>query len=155
MGSLVPPPQILRFIILERAIAPWGSNRGGALPDVVGETGIALLNQETHRVVFMANIANPASLAPTLTAFVRDGGGLFISLGDNVTVERYNSALSDILPTKLRELEQLSNAEGNGKGTHIPDVEHPIFSPFKRGGLSGSFSAAFQIIFFRRAFRKQ
>ena len=132
---------------LERAIAPWGSNRGGALPDVVGETGIALLNRETHRVVFMANIGNPASLAPTLTAFVRDGGGLFVSLGDNVTVERYNSALSDILPTQLRALEQVSHAQEKGKGTRIPDVEHPIFSPYKRGGLSGFSQLRFKSIF--------
>jgi hypothetical protein len=120
---------------LERAIAPWGGTRGGSLPDVVGETGIGLLDPEVHRVVFMANIGNPAALAPALISFVRNGGGLFLSLGDNVTSERYNSALSELLPAPLRKIEALSSPRVPGERTKLPNTEFSIFKPFQRGGL--------------------
>ena len=75
---------------LERALSPWGrlSTNASTVLDVVGSSGIDQLDHERHRVVFMANVADPSSMAGRLTEFVRGGGGLIISLGDNVTADR-------------------------------------------------------------------
>ncbi|MBM74679.1 MAG: hypothetical protein CMK59_04715 [Proteobacteria bacterium] len=123
---------------LERALAPHGVS-GGAVPDVVGSTSLTLLDPEKHRVVFMANVGDPAPLAPELISFVRAGGGLVISVGGNVTPERYNAVLSDLLPAKLRRAEILAHDGSPGVSVNLPDVTHPLFEPFGRKGFS-SFS---------------
>ena len=72
---------------LERALAPFGA-QNETLPDVVGPSGIQNLDSEIHRVVFLANVMDPAPIATSMVDFVRNGGGLMISLGGNVTAER-------------------------------------------------------------------
>ncbi len=92
---------------LERALAPSGLGRGAT--DVISPAGIATLDPRVHRVVWMANVADPAPLAARLQSFVRGGGGLVIGMGENVTPERYDTALEGILPLPLRRMRVLSD----------------------------------------------
>jgi len=135
---------------LERALAPWGpqaANRGGVLPDVTASAGITTLDPEQHRVIFLANLADPAPLAGRVVDFVRKGGGLVISMGDNITAERYNAALSELLPAPLRRPRSLATIGEPGIPVALPDVASELFRPFSRGGLSAFSKARWHRLF--------
>jgi len=104
---------------------------------VTAASGIPTLDPDVHRVVFLANVADPAPLAADLVAFVRKGGGLVISMGNNVTTERYNDALAALLPAPLRKPRALAAPGEPGEPTALPDVTRPLFEPFARGGRAG------------------
>ncbi len=122
---------------LERALAPWG--KGGVAVDVVSPTGISRLDPSVHRVAWLANVSDPAPEATRLVDFVRKGGGLVIAMGDNVTTERYSSALASLLPAPLRKTRDLVDLSG-GDGTPLqpPDVlDTELFRVFARTGREG------------------
>ena len=81
---------------LERALAPWGTGKGGLSIDVTTPAGLRELDPQRHRVVFLANVADPRPFGPLLVDFVRKGGNLVISGGNNVTADRYNAALAGV-----------------------------------------------------------
>jgi len=122
---------------LERALAPWGGLRTGVRPDVVTPSGLANLDPETHRVVFLANVADPRPIGPRLIEFVRKGGSLVITGGDNVTADRYNAALGTILPAEMRKQRSLAAPGEEGVPLALPDPELDLFKPFTRGGRAG------------------
>ncbi|MCA9569800.1 MAG: VWA domain-containing protein, partial [Myxococcales bacterium] len=123
---------------LERALAPWGaagSARGGLLPDVIASAGVADLDPDVHRVVFLANVADPRPFGPLLTEFVRKGGNVVLAAGDNITDDRYNAALGAILPAPFRQARSLTDAEEPGIPLVLPPTtDHPLFKPFSRSG---------------------
>lgn len=118
---------------LERALAPWGSKSGVTL-DVTTPVGLMNLDPNHHRVVFLANVADPRPFGPRLVEFVRKGGNVVISGGGNVTAERYNAALGSILPAPLRSPRSVADAAEDGIPVDLPDVELPMFAPFRRAG---------------------
>lgn len=133
-------PVASEVYFLERALAPWGGAgvaRGGLLPDVTSTAGIAELDPEQHRVVFLANVADPGPLAARLVEFVRKGGGLVIGMGDNATAERYNGPLAALLPAPLRRVRALAGPTEQGVSTALPEVTSELFAPFSRGGRLG------------------
>ena len=120
---------------LERALAPWGGGRGGVLPEIKALSGLAELDRDRHRVVILANVADPGPYAAALVDFVRQGGGLIISGGENVTKESYNGALRDLLPAPLRKRRNLVDLSARGGvPLALPSVEAPLFKAFSRGG---------------------
>ncbi len=120
---------------LERALAPWGSLRGGVLPEVISPPGLVHLDPEVHQVVFLSNLSDPGPYAAGLVDFVRAGGGLVISGGENVTASRYNGSLRDLLPSPLRKTRNLVGLDATGGvPLSLPDVEIPLFSTFTRAG---------------------
>ena len=122
---------------LERALAPWGGARTGVSLDVTAPGGVGSLKTGDHRVVFLANVADPRPLGPLLTEFVRQGGNLVISAGDNVTADRYNAALGSILPAPFRKPRSIADREEPGVPLELPDRDHPLFAPFSRSGRAG------------------
>ncbi|MEZ4322464.1 MAG: VWA domain-containing protein [Myxococcota bacterium] len=121
---------------LERALAPWGGVKSGVAIDVTAPSGLASLDPEKHRVVFMANVADPRPFGPLLTEFVRKGGNLVITAGDNITAERYNAALGAILPAPFRKPRSLADREEQGVPLLLPTTDHPLFAAFSRSGRS-------------------
>ena len=119
---------------LERALAPWGGQKSGVSIDVTTPVGLLDLDPEEHRVVFLANLADPRPFGPRLTEFVRGGGNLVVTGGDNVTAERYNSAMGSILPAPLRKSRSVASPGEDGVPVTLPDIEEPLLSPFRRGG---------------------
>ncbi|MSP55618.1 MAG: VWA domain-containing protein [Myxococcales bacterium] len=117
---------------LERALTPSGLGR--AATDVVGPAGIDTLDPRIHRVVWMANVPDPAPLVPRLGEFVRKGGGLVIGMGENVTPERYNTAMGALLPLPLRRVRDLD--EG-GEGL-VEGEPSSLLAPFR--SAPGAFS---------------
>ncbi len=124
---------------LERALAPWGGKRSGVTPDIIGPAGMESLDPRRHRVVILANVSEPGPLAADLNAFVRAGGGLVITCGDNILPQRYNSALGSLLPAMFRESRNLVGRNALGVSVQPPDTGVPFFSPFGKKG-TGSFA---------------
>lgn len=123
---------------LERALAPWGGLRGGVLPEVVSPSGLTRLDRAVHQVVFLANVADPGPYSATLLDFVRAGGGVVIGAGDNLTAERYNGALRELLPAPLDKPRDLIDlAEAGGVPLILPDTTLELFKPFARSGRGG------------------
>lgn len=119
---------------LERALAPWGGLRSGVTIDVTTPGGLTELDPDRHRIVFLANVADPRPFGPLLTDFVRRGGNLVVSGGDNVTAARYNAALSGILPAALRKPRGVAAPGEDGVPMTLPDVSPAMLRPFRRGG---------------------
>ncbi|TVQ89928.1 MAG: VWA domain-containing protein [Deltaproteobacteria bacterium] len=119
---------------VERALAPWGAGRSGVTPDVVTPLGLLDLDPQTHQVVFLANVGDPRPFAAKLAEFVQKGGSLVISAGSNVSAERYNSALSGLLPAPLRRAEDLAGRGEPGVALLTPDPSLELFEPFARSG---------------------
>ncbi len=136
-GDPGPSPIRSEIYFLERALAPWGRLGTGITPEVTAPGGIGRLDPEQHRVVFLANVGDPRPLADSLSSFVRGGGGLVITAGDNMALDRYNAALGSLLPGTLRSPRNLVdlNAAG-GIAVQPPGLAggSELMAPFARGG---------------------
>ncbi|MCK6522590.1 VWA domain-containing protein [Myxococcota bacterium] len=120
---------------LERALAPWGGARGGVLPQVVAPSGLAALSAEEHQVVFLANVADPSPWAGKLLDFVRGGGGVIFSAGDNLTAERYNEPLRALMPAPLeRPRDLIDLTASGGVPLELPDPSLELFEAFAEEG---------------------
>ena len=129
-GDPGPNPVLSEVYFLERALAPWGGSEvitGGVLPDVTSMAGIRDLDPDVHQVVFLANVSDPAPAAAPLVDFVQQGGSVVISMGSNVTAERYNGALAKLI-SPLRKAVALTNPGEPGVPTAIPNTDS-VFLP--------------------------
>jgi hypothetical protein len=122
---------------LERALAPWGGLRSGVTLDVTTPIGLADLDPEVHRVVFLANVADPRPFALRLSEFVRQGGNVVIGAGDNLTAERYNTAFGALLPAPLRRVRGVADRGEEGIPLVLPGTDDELWAPFSRAGRSG------------------
>lgn len=122
---------------LERALAPWGGEHAGVLPDVIAPTALSAVDPDTHRVVFLANVSDPRPYGAQLRDFVRRGGSLVIAGGENVTAERYNEALGPILPSPIRQPRSLADMGEEPVRVVAPDPSIEMFEPFVRAGRAG------------------
>lgn len=119
---------------LERALAPYGT--AGVTVDVVAPAGLPALAGGPYRVAWLANVADPGPWATVLVDFVRKGGGLVLSAGDNVTAERWNAALASLLPASLARPRDLVSLDADeGEPLALPDASADLFQPFTQGGL--------------------
>ena len=122
---------------LERALAPWGGLKSGVTIDVTTPVGLLDLEPERHRVVFLANVADPRPFGPRLTEFVRKGGSVVVTAGDSVTADRYNAALAGVLPARIRSSRSIADRDEEGVPADMPDLDAELFGPFRRGGRDG------------------
>ncbi len=95
-----------------------------------------------YDVVFLCNVKGMApQKVLELRNFVRAGGGLLFSLGDNVAPMDYNETFGDLLPQKLRDVFVVKPA-GNKRPfeyIEVKDYSHPVIEPFEgaKGGDLG------------------
>lgn len=124
---------------LEAALRPArGASGDGAI--TVTTIGADELQRERpaleggrYDVVFLANARAPVESAAALQAFVERGGGLFVSVGDNVDPDAYNAALGALLPQPLQTARRL---DGEGDRVARPDGAaraHPAIERLLRG----------------------
>lgn len=120
---------------------------GGAAPiDLRSIDGDRLAQQSLDGwdVVFLLNLRAPSpEVASKLRTFVEGGGGLFLSLGDQVDADAYNQAFGDLLPLPLHLVKTVAEAgEEAGRGAAFGDLDldHPALRVFAGAGLEG-FSA--------------
>lgn len=127
---------------LERALSPKADSGSRITPIVMGPSAVPRLDPREQAVVFLLNVSDPAPLAAPLQAYVEAGGALFIAVGDNVSPERYNRALRELLPASLGET-IVSNPDVTGDkppSLAYPPVGHPVFQVFREAG-TGVFGA--------------
>lgn len=105
---------------------------------------LAQQSLEGWDVIFLLNLRAPGpEVAAKLRAFVEAGGGLFLSLGDQVDGDAYNQALGALLPLPLHLAKTAAEAgEEARKGASFGDLDlgHPVLRIFSGAGLEG-FSA--------------
>ena len=106
----------------------------------LGTTGLA-----DHDIVFLANVpALAASEADRLAAWVKEGGGLFIALGDQVDADAYERTMGDLVPARLRS----ARKEPQGLRIGRFEITHPLFSMFTeeaRGLRAARFDTVFLV----------
>ena len=91
-------------------------------------------------VVALCNVADlPQKSLAGLRRFVSGGGGLLVSVGDNVEAGRYNAGLSTLLPARLRGALTAAPPGTGAPALHFGrlDAAHPILAPMgadRRGG---------------------
>ncbi len=89
-----------------------------------------------YDLVYLLNVPAPtAEVAERLQAFVTAGGGLFISMGDQVEPDAWNTRLRAVLPYALRLVKTTvapDEPEAEKRAGRLGQIslEHPIFSPF-------------------------
>ena len=71
----------------------------------------------------------PAGIGAALSAFVNEGGGLVLFLGEDVSANRYSSELREVLPARLGEPDT-SPDPGSPWRIAFYDTNSPVFSPF-------------------------
>ena len=111
-------------------------------------------NFSLYTAVFLLNVPPPPlEVAAALKAFVEAGGGLWLSLGDNIQqaaqLEAWNQAMGELLPRPLRWTKgsgpSPTGAKAPGAFARIAQAEsaHPLLQPFVGEGLEGLLSARF------------
>jgi hypothetical protein len=104
-------------------------------------------------VVFLCNVKSPDGAA--LRDYVRHGGGLFITLGDNVDPDAYDEALGSLLPQPLQTIRSVAattsdrddgerRASGGGDVQRLGrfDRNHPALAPLSEAHAADSLEAA-------------
>ena len=85
-------------------------------------------------VIFLANVGKvTSSLRERLTSFVKEGGGVVFSLGDNVNGQEYNLSFGNLLPARLVGVKGKSKREGEFAAIDFQDFTHPILEVFAEG----------------------
>ncbi len=103
----------------------------------------------TYDLVYLLNVPAPeAGDAAKLAAFVENGGGLFVSMGDQVNPDAYNARLGALLPRPLRLVRtsvERDDPEAADKAAQLTQVkqEHPLFTPFTGQAEEGLVGARF------------
>lgn len=128
------------LFFLMRALSPGPSSESPIVPTVTTVDGLENRELAGFDVVVLANVARlaPASL-PRLAKFVEDGGGLFITLGEQADPAIYNQQFGELLPRPLRGLKQLaerSDPDAPVKTTRFGHArrDHPVFRVFSLPG---------------------
>jgi hypothetical protein len=100
-----------------------------------------------YDVVALLNVPAPApDAAARLKAFVEAGGGLFISVGDQVEADGWNARLGGLLPRPLRLVKSAGvTGETALRPARFGEVawEHPLFLPFTNQAREGLQAAKF------------
>jgi hypothetical protein len=102
-----------------------------------------------YDLVLLLNVpAPPPEVAAQLEQFVRSGGGLFISMGDNVDPDAYNQRLATVLPRPLRLTKTSidpADPAAEEKAARLSEisVDHSVFMPFTGRAREGLMSSRF------------
>lgn len=106
-------------------------------------------NLADYDVLFLLNVAPPpAETAAALAEFVSRGGGLFISVGDRVDPDAWNTAMGAVLPRKLRVVKtavEPNAPDAASRAARLTQValNHPVMSPFTGRAREGLLSTRF------------
>jgi hypothetical protein len=102
-----------------------------------------------YDLIYLLNVAAPsAEVASRLAGFVQAGGGLFVSMGNQVEPEEWNARLGPLLPRPLRlvktaVLPDADNAPERAARLGQVDLEHPVLTPFTGEAGEGLTGARF------------
>ena len=114
---------------LERALNPTRLYRSYIKPTIVIPQEIPSVNFKDFDLVILANVEElPSQKVAELTNYVKEGGRVLFSLGNNVRPEYYNTSLGELVP-KLRMAVEYP-VESGGLRLGPLDTSHPILRVF-------------------------
>lgn len=121
---------------LEKALQPGPGSPSRIRPRTVKAEELRSVSGGAGDVVFLCNVADPRPLVPELVAFVKRGGGLFVSVGSRVDPDLYNEALGALLPAEFTEVKTRGRGtfEEAPMGLSLPPLEQDVFRVFRTGG---------------------
>ncbi len=128
---------------LDQALNPRLYTRSRINPRTVTTHELDKVNLQDFQVIVLANAGGvKPGTVERVKRFVRKGGGLLFTLGDQVDADRYNALWGDLLPRELRGVKlPYAGAQGNKEVRimHLespsPDAEvHPVLTVFQKPG---------------------
>jgi hypothetical protein len=137
-GEPKPTPYRDELFYLERALTPGLQGAARFRVTIADADTLDRHDFGEFDVVVFANFATPApAQARALEAWVRQGGGLLITMGGKVEPAEGNDALGALLPRTLRGIrtagDAAASAEGRDRRAARPNLyarEHPILRTF-------------------------
>lgn len=124
---------------LEAALRPGDRSDSGVTVEAITDSDLEAQDLGRFDVIFLANVrALAPDLVAGLSAWVEGGGGLFVSMGDNVDADAYNRTMKPLLPQALNTALDLGYgaraSERAGRDQRLVkfEADHPIFQVFSR-----------------------
>lgn len=144
---VLSPGNALPVLIVEAAQAPSDVSlylRGALSISADGRFEVRSRRSSTVRpvdlegvgTVFLNNVVIDGGSAERLRAFVENGGGIFVALGQGAG---WPASAADLLPGTIGQMED--RLQGRGGRLGFLDYEHPVFEVFA-GPRSGDFTGA-------------
>ncbi|MBI4512080.1 MAG: BatA domain-containing protein [Deltaproteobacteria bacterium] len=122
---------------LETALRPGDRADSALLVTKTTTDELPRLQLSDYDVLFLCNVKPlDAARVAEIEAWLEKGGGLLVSVGDNVEADAYNATMAPILAQELRSLRDVapgaSPGEQEGRAERIGRLEtgHPIFGVF-------------------------
>lgn len=138
---------------LEAALRPGDRSDTGTAVSTITSDDLGDARLDDYDVVVLANVrALAADLVEPLERWVREGGGLFVTLGDQVDPVEYRQTMRPLLPQELADAVDTAYgaapSEKASRALHLTkwDPDHPIFAPFSKdapGLRDASFTQVF------------
>lgn len=128
------------MFFLERALNPRAETDSNVIPTLTTREGLETLELAEFDVVVLGNVAKVSpAVGRKLEEFVAGGGGLMITMGNQVDVASYNQTLGNLLPKPLRGMKQLAlrdDPDAPIKVTRFGPArrQHPVFRVFQLPG---------------------
>lgn len=125
---------------LTRALEAASADEGAIDVQVVAPDDLTTERIDAADVIVLANVASlPASRVESLARWVEGGGGVWITAGDQVDVERWSALMAPLLPRPVRSITELTrrdDPDASIKATRLAAVDgmHPVFRGFDRPG---------------------
>ena len=125
---------------LSRALNPQRTTDRGIVPRVVNDKALSSIDLSQYDVIFLSNLPRVGvDIAQKLQTYVEQGGGVFVTLGDQVDVNAYNQTMKSLLPRPLRGLKKLADPDDPDAPVKITrlgatEPKHPIFRAFSLPG---------------------
>jgi hypothetical protein len=126
---------------LETALLAATTSEQAIATTTVTAADLAKGRLEGADVVALCNVGSlPKTRVSELEAFVRRGGGLLFTLGDNVDADVFNRAFSPLLPQELRGPVQAATPGSGEAALRVgkADGVHPVSAIFAEGAGLGS-----------------
>jgi Mg-chelatase subunit ChlD len=136
----VPYNDELFFLV--RALNPGGSTESTIIPEMTTADGLSERELSEFDVVLLANVTSVGQAnASKLEQFVDGGGGLFLTMGDQIDTTAWNQAMSGLLPKPLRGMKRLAERDDPDAPVKITRLgggnrDHPVFRIFDLPGGS-------------------
>jgi hypothetical protein len=132
-----------------------GSPASPVRPSLIDAEALREADLAKFDVVFLLNVRSVGARASDLARFVDEGGGLFISMGDQVDPDTYGRELGKLLPLQLHVVKTAGPrgagaggppGQGEARAARLAQVDeaHPALSVFTGEAREGLLGARFE-----------
>lgn len=138
-GAPQPVPFRDEVFYLESALKDARGGAGRVALEVVGADRLKPGSVAGVRLVVLANVARlDDAMAAVLVEHVKAGGGLLLTMGDQIDVDWYNRALAEVLPAPLRGVKGQALLDDANVAEVLSLTRFRVEHPVLRGLAAGS-----------------